>query len=149
MLIRSGEDYLELTPVSRTLEHLPGAGNTCFAVRVKCGSFSAETTAYIEAGDLRDFADAMRGLEKSRQGVISLESISPGELRLELRITDRAGHVAAFGQVGGWCFAGSDRHWNVVRYFIPFCPTLLPQMTPEFQAFAEDPRVRFSADVQE
>jgi hypothetical protein len=40
--------------------------------------------------------------------------------------------------VGAWFFSGiGDPQWNVVGYSIPFCPTLLPQITREFQELAE------------
>jgi hypothetical protein len=138
MLISAGEDYLELRPVSQTPQGVPGVGDTCFIIRVRCGSFSAETRAYIEADDIKTFAEGLRKLDELRHGAVVVESMSPGELRLEIRTTDRAGHLAALGQVGAWCFAGiAGPHWNVIGYCIPFCPSLLSQMAREFQALAE------------
>jgi hypothetical protein len=138
MWFQSGDDYLELTPIEQTLEGVPGFGDTSFSVRVRCGSFSGETTVYIEAGELSEFAEELRRVEEARQGAAAVESMSPGELLLEVRITDRAGHAAVIGQVGSWSFVGFDSaHWNVVGYRIPFCPTLLPQIRREFRALVE------------
>ncbi len=138
MLLQAGEDYLELTPIEQTPEGVPGLGDTRFAVRVRCGSFSAETTAYIEAGGLSSFADELHRVEEARQGAAAVESMSPGELLLEVRIIDRAGHAAVLGQVGSWCFRGLDGpHWNVVGYCIRFCPSLLPQITREFRTLVK------------
>ena len=138
MLFQAGDDYLELTPIEQTPEGVPGFGDTCFSVRVRCNSFSGETTAYIEAGKLRAFAENLHRVEEARQGAAVVESMSPGELLLEVRITGRAGHAAVIGQVGRWSFLGLESaHWNVIGYSIPFCPTLLPQITREFRALVK------------
>jgi hypothetical protein len=138
MLLQAGDDYLELTPIEQTPEGVPGFGDTRFSVRVRCNSFSGETTGYIEAGKLREFAEELRRVEEARRGAAAVESMSPGELLLEVRITDRAGHAAVIGQVGRWSFRGLERaHLSVVGYSIPFCPTLLPQITREFRALVK------------
>jgi hypothetical protein len=138
MLIRNHEDYLELVLLNRTPAGVPGAGDTCFSAHVRYGSFSAETTAYVEAGEIQSFSEELRRVEEARQGAAVVESMSPGELRLEIRITDRAGHAAALGQVGKWSFSGiCDHWWNVVGFCIPFCPSLLPQISREFQELAK------------
>jgi hypothetical protein len=138
MLIRDGEDYLEIVPVERTPAGVPGAGDTCFSTRVRSGSFSAETRAYIEADDIRAFAEELRRIDERRQGAVVVESMSPDELRLEIHITDQAGHVAALGQVGGWGFSRvGGRCWSVVCFYVTFCPSLLPAITREFEELAK------------
>jgi hypothetical protein len=136
MLVRDGKNFLELTVTDRGDAGTQGGGDARFAVRVGVTSmataFSAETWCWVELGMLTAFAKQLRELEERRQGAASLESMSPGELRLEVRSTDLAGHMAAFGQVGHWCHTGTaSPQWCVIAFGIPFCPSELPGLLRE------------------
>jgi hypothetical protein len=76
-------------------------GDTRFAVRVRISGintvFTAEGLRWVELRALVAFSEQLRVLEERRQGSASLESMSPGELQLQIRSTDRAGHMAAIG----------------------------------------------------
>ena len=143
MLVRDSDDYLELTVAERcTIVH--GLGDTQFTVRVRVSSlfaaFTAEALCWVDLRALVAFAEQLRVLEERRQGSAALESMSPGELRLEVRSTDRAGHVAAVGQVGRWLGVGSgEPYWSAVAFRVPFCPTELPALVREFSALATAP----------
>lgn len=98
MLVRDGDDYLELTATELyTLVY--GEGDTRFVVRVRVSSlfaeFTAESLCWVELRALAAFVEQLRVLEERRQGAAAVESMSPGELRLEVSTIDRAGHVAA------------------------------------------------------
>jgi len=139
MLVRDGEDFLGLTVTDRGAAGTPGAGDIRFAVRVRVAGkdtvFTGETWCWVEGRVLAAFADQLRALEELRQGAAALESMSPGELRLEVRSTDRAGHMAAFGQVGHWCYSGAGgRHWSAIAFGIQFSPSELPPLVREFSA---------------
>jgi hypothetical protein len=144
VLIRDGEDFLELAVTDRGAAGSPDVGDTRFAVRVRVTSkdtvFTGETWCWVERRVLSAFAQQLRELEERRQGPAALESMSPGELKLEVRSTDRAGHVAAFGQVGHWCYGGADApHWSAVTFGIPFCPSELAALVREFGDLAVAP----------
>jgi hypothetical protein len=140
VLVRDGDDYLELAVTERsTVVH--DAGDTRFAVRVRVSAsgtvFTAETWCWVELRVLAAFAEQLQTLEERRQGSAFLESMSPGELRLEVRSTDRAGHLAAVGQVGHWFHLGSDEpYWSAVAFCVRFCPSELPVLVREFGALA-------------
>ncbi len=140
MLVRDGEDYLELAVAERGAT-VHDAGDTRFAVRVRvsgmCTVLTAESLCWVDLVALATFAGQLRVLEERRQGSAALESMSPGELRLEVRSTDRAGHMAAVGQVGRWLGVGSgEPYWSAVAFRVPFCPTELPALVREFAALA-------------
>ena len=143
MLVRDGDGSLELTVAERsTVVH--DAGDTQFAVRVRVSGLrtvlTAESLCWVELRALAAFAEQLRLLEERRQGAAALESMSPGELRLEIRATDRAGHMAAVGQVGRWLGVGSgEPYWSAVTFRVPFCPTELPALVREFSALAIAP----------
>ncbi len=137
MLVWHQEDFLELRVTEREPARSPCSGDTRFAVRVRVASpdtaFSAETWCWIALRVLASFAEQLQLLEERRQGSAVLESMSPGELQLEIRVTDRAGHVGAFGQVGHHCHGGTGQAlWSVIAFAIPFCPTELPDLVQEF-----------------
>lgn len=143
MLVRDGDDYLEVT-VAERLTGAHAAGDTRFAVRVRVSGlsavFTAESLCWVERRALAVFAEQLRILEERRQGSAVLESMSPGELRLEVRSTDRAGRVAAVGQVGRWFGVGSrEPYWSAVAFVVPFCPTELPGLVQELNALAIAP----------
>jgi len=141
MLVRDGEDFLELDATEQVPAELPSTGDTRFAVRVRVSGknivFTAETWAWVDARVLAAFSSQLRELEARRQGSATLESMSWDELKLEVCSTDRAGHVAACGQVGHWCHgADGQARWSVVGFGIPFCPTELPALVREFEGLA-------------
>ena len=141
--MRDGEDYLEVT-VAERLTGAHAAGDTRFAVRVRVSGMSAiltaETLCWVDLPALSAFAEQLRVLEERRQGSAALESMSPGELRFEVRATDRARHMAAVGQVGRWLGAGcGEPYWSAVAFRVPFCPTELPALVREFSALAVAP----------
>lgn len=109
LLLRDGESFVEILLLERTPTTLPGAGDLRLSVRVACSTFRGEyDEVWVGAPGFRDFLSELQALEARRQGSVTLESMSPGELMLEIRSTDRAGHMAASGQLGRWCCAGSD-----------------------------------------
>jgi hypothetical protein len=143
VLVRDGDDYLELAVAERGAT-VHDAGDTRFAVRVRVSglhtALSAESLCWVELRVLAAFAEALRALEERRQGSAALESMSPGELQLEVRSTDRAGHMAAVGQVGWWLSVGSgEPYWSAVAFRVPFCPSELPALVREFSALAVAP----------
>lgn len=143
MLVRDGDDYLDVA-VAERLTGAQAAGDTRFAVRVRVSgmrtALTAESSCWVDLPALVAFAEQLRALEKRRQGSAALESMSPGELRLEVCTTDRAGHVAAVGQVGRWLGVGSgEPYWAAVAFRVPFCSSELPALVREFSALAVAP----------
>jgi hypothetical protein len=142
MLIENGSDVLEL----RVHEQIPFgtqcSGDTQFRILAQIGSanatFSADCSAWVSAPNLITFLEQLRLLEETRKGAAVLESMSPGELRLEIRPHDCAGHMAASGQVGQWVYNRTgERHWSVVAFGISFCPSELPRLLQEFRNIVE------------
>jgi hypothetical protein len=140
MLVRDGNDFLEVIVADRcTVVH--AVGDTQFTVRVQVSNlntvFAVESLCWVSLPELVAFAEQLRVLEERRQGSAVLGSMSPGELRLEIRTTDRAGHVAVVGQIGRWLGVGSgEPYWCAVAFQVPFCPTELPALVSEFSALA-------------
>jgi hypothetical protein len=79
------------------------------------------------------FLRELTALDHQRQGAASLESISPGELRLRLFTTDRAGHLAAEGIVG---VRGARQELRLEFTNISFDPGQLPALLAELSSAA-------------
>jgi hypothetical protein len=134
MILHDGNDFIELKMAERTPAGLPSAGDVRFNARVQFSTFSAESDVWVDAPALRSFVEQLREVERTRQGGAILVSMSPGELRLEIRATDSLGHVGAVGELGRWCRGTLDgRFWSSVAFGIPFDPSLLAGLLEEFE----------------
>ena len=143
MLIKDGENFLELTVIHRS-NTVYDAGDTQFAVRLQITGqktiFAVEAGCWIELRLLVAFAKQLSTLEEQRQGAAALQSMSPDEFQLEIRSTDQIGQMAAVGQVGHWFHTGAgDPYWSDIKFRVPFCPSELPTLVSEFRAVAVAP----------
>lgn len=68
--------------------------------RLRYSGFACTSDAWISQEQWLHFSDTLLGLERQRQGEARLASISPGELELVVRSTDRAGHMCVEGRLG-------------------------------------------------
>lgn len=91
---------------------------------VETSGFRGTTEMCIFRGQWQDFCHELAQLEKTRRGKASLESMSPGELSLEVQNTSRAGAMAVGGLIG------TDIGNRVRMTFdpIPFDPSSLPEL---------------------
>ena len=75
-----------------------------------------------------DFCEQLTRLEAERRGSATVESMSPKELRLTIRSTDSAGHMAVDGQIG---YRGVFGETLLLFAPIDFDPSVLPQLVRE------------------
>ena len=107
-------------------------GNLALAVEAVFLGFSASVQAWIHEEAWAAFLADLSTLERTRQGTASLEAMSPDELSLRFRATDRAGHMAIDGFLG---FRGT--HTAKMTFSeIRFDPSELPRIMRELEAFA-------------
>ena len=86
MLIREGDNFLEVIALERITGNLPTPGDTQFEIRVQSFGFAGQGWTWIDALSLRSFAEQLRKLENQRQGKAELESMSPREFWLNIAI---------------------------------------------------------------
>ena len=139
MLIREGNNVVEILATDRVADHLPTPGDTRLAITVSSNGFSGQGSAWVEAECLAEFLQQLRALEETRQGAAELESMSPDELRLRIWSVDRRGHLAVGGRVSRWArgYDGSDSYRQLVEFGFEFDPTLLPDAVVSFQSILE------------
>jgi hypothetical protein len=92
------------------------------AIEIRQGDFTGAARVWVQVHEWERFVESLARLESARQGEAVVEAMSPGELLLKVRATDRLGHVAVEGVVGQ---RGVDRTTAVSFSAIDFDPSLL------------------------
>jgi hypothetical protein len=69
-------------------------------VVVRYHAFEATVDTLVVDGQWRAFVSGVDELDRTRRGSVRLESLSPGELALELGASDALGHISIHGEVG-------------------------------------------------
>ncbi|XGV95719.1 MAG: hypothetical protein ACAF41_23625 [Leptolyngbya sp. BL-A-14] len=129
MLIREGDDFLEMIATERTPDHLPTPGDTRFEIRVESFGFAGQGWMWVDRESLKSFVAQLRELENQRQGEAELSSMSPGQFWLRIFSTDSLGHVALVGQL--------SRVEHELKFGFSFDPSALPSIVKDFQAIAD------------
>jgi hypothetical protein len=117
-----------------SVEAADSSGDDILAiVDVRTRGFTGRIDTWILRAAWVAFCEQLSRLEADRQGVATVESMSPQELRLTIRSIDRAGHMAIEGVVG---YRGT--FGEVLLSFSPmeFDPSILPQLLREARAIA-------------
>jgi hypothetical protein len=105
----TSDDVLELSVVDVAPPVPPHSlgGDRRVCTRVEIDGFAARTTDWVAANAWLTFLAGLEARAQTRRGEVSLEGLSPDQLRLRFFATDRAGHVAVAGQVRK---RGTDGH---------------------------------------
>ena len=138
--IRKDESFLEILHSETAPAGMPSAGDLRFSIKVSSDGFSGSSPhVWTDAEAFSRFLDQLKTLEAQRKGMARLEALSsPDEFWLEIRVIDRAGHLAVFGRLRRWASLDAAQVANIqaVEFGFEFCPTLLPQIVSEFQSMA-------------
>ena len=120
-------DFLEIEPAASDMDGY----DVRLLVRVQFRGFSAEIETWVLRVAWLGFAQHLGVLEERRQGEAKLEGMSPDELSITIRSTDRAGHMGVEGTVGArsYNYAASLQIGVLV-----FDPSQLPALVHDAQA---------------
>jgi hypothetical protein len=111
----------------------PSGADILVVVDVRTRGFTGRIDTWILRRAWLHFCDELSLLEGRREGAATVESISPKELRLIFRATDRAGHMAVEGFIG---YRGTLGEVLLSFSPIPFDPTTLPTIFREAREIA-------------
>lgn len=139
MILGTGAEQLELTvlDVERDVARIAAGGDVLVAVRARVRDFSGAVEAWVLRDAWAHFLGQLARLEAARTGEAVLESVSPGELRLRLFAVDRAGHMAAEGEIAAvYTAVGRSRRTGMSFAPIAVDPTALPTLLRELQRAA-------------
>src|SRR5438309_2251502 len=93
MVIREGNNCLEIEFVDTVPDRLPGASDVQLSVSVSSEEFTGHGFTWVSAPVLASFLVQLQILEESRQGSASLEGLSPDAFRLRIWSVNRRGHL--------------------------------------------------------
>jgi hypothetical protein len=130
MLIRNGEDFVEILPIERISENLPSMK---FNVRIRSSDFIAEGTTWVDLPSVQKFAVDLADLELKRDGKVQLDSMSPNQFRLCVETIDRWGHTAVSGRL---VRAKSVRAKQVLEFWFEFDSEYLLQLVSDVRELA-------------
>jgi hypothetical protein len=139
MIIREGNNYVEMEVVDRVPPKLPSSGDVELSVEISSSGFTGQGFAWIAVSELTVFVTQLRQLEERRQGTATLHGMSPETFELCLHSIDRKGHMAVTGFITTQVRRTqgiSYRH--VVEFGFEFDPTLLLNLLSGFQKMMTD-----------
>lgn len=100
------------------------------SINLQFKGFCANTkVVWIARQQWSPFLKDLEGIEKTRQGLASVEAMSPEELLLRFRSIDRAGHMAVDGFVGVQGLHSAKLTFSKME----FDPTELPRVLRELR----------------
>src|SRR4051794_14218298 len=89
------------------LEIAPGDDQETFDARASVGDFSGRNPRVGIGADVQQrFLQELRGVERDRRGEARLQSMSPDELEVVVRVVDAPGHVWLEGHIGRLLYTG-------------------------------------------
>jgi hypothetical protein len=128
--------WLELALDELLLAPPEGAGDLRVIAAARCGTFGGSAPAWIDRPSWNAFLHDLESLERTRSGSACVESMSPGELRVEIAASGPTGHLTLRGHLAETPWTGLDR---ALRFGFAIDAGMLPQLLHDARAFAPYP----------
>jgi len=128
-------DFVELEVVAYGTLEGRNEGDLRLAVSVRSGDFAGKYgEVWIAKDEWQSFLISLAQLERERKGTASLLAMSPDEFELHLQITDRAGHLVAFGFLARhfWLPPTHEATISRVHYGMRLDPSMLRVFVEQF-----------------
>ena len=119
------KNFFELDLAMQETQDLPSKGDGYITIRVNSNGYSGHNDLWVSSESLRCFCCGLVDLEKKRKGEALLESISPGELYLQIFSVDSLGHIGVRGKTGFEVINGTDLFPHSVTFGFEFEPSQL------------------------
>ena len=114
--LTNGEAVFEVDPSFEEDALLPSHGDARLVLRVRSHGYAAESFAWIGRDELAAFLRDVKTLDERSSGGVTLESLSPNELRLSLVAIDGLGHFAAEGTFGRRIHDVNAEFWHSISF---------------------------------
>ncbi|WP_425493874.1 WapI family immunity protein [Lysobacter gummosus] len=126
-------EHVSITLLERCPRQTPTEGDVRVHVAVVLGEFcGAYDSIWLERPVLAKFVEDLRGLELTRAGEATLQSMSPGELTLKFRSRDNLGHIVVEVLLQRFQYSGPTYWPVVVSGGFELDPTDLPRILKQF-----------------
>ena len=94
MMIGSEKEYIQIEELGRNPAGTPCAGDINLRVMLKLQGFSGSHDGiWVEHSEIERFISELGTLDKKREGSAKILSMSPQEFTLEIRSSDKLGHI--------------------------------------------------------
>lgn len=103
----------------------PGHGDALITIHAQSHGFSGQDEVWVSAAALTHFRDSLRQLDNTLRGEATLESLSPGELKVRLYAVNPRGLLAIEFALGRWVREPEASHWHALSGGFTFEPQQL------------------------
>jgi len=118
-------NFVEIDMAMQEKDNLPSKGDAYITIRANSNGYAGQNDLWVSYRELRNFCSGLINLEKKRKGETVLESLSPGELHLQIFSIDSLGHMGIRGTTGFQVFGGTDSFPHSVTFGFEFDPSQL------------------------
>ena len=125
MKIENADNFIELDIEIESEKSLPSFGDAYVSIIVSSHGFSGRNQVWVQREELKSFCTSLVKLEKYRKGEATLNSISPGELKLRIYSVDSQGHLAIEGSTGYVVSSDLNEHNHSVSFGFSIEPNQL------------------------
>ena len=99
------------------LELIQWDGDAYISAVVNSHGFSGQSDAHIENNEFKEFCKNLLILQNSLKGKTKLCSMSPDEIDIEIKPSDKLGHMSVSGKIGRHIFTSSNgTNWHCVQF---------------------------------
>jgi hypothetical protein len=119
------ENFFELDLSMQEDENLPSKGDAYVTIRLSSNGYAGQNDLWVSFESLCNFCRNIIELESKRKGEAILESLSPGELYLQIFSIDSLGHMGVRGSTGFRIFKGMHLFPHSVTFGFEFDPSQL------------------------
>lgn len=106
-------------------DDLPSKGDAYITIKLHSNGYAGRNDLWVSNKALCTFCHDLIELEDKRKGETILESISPGELYLQIFSIDSLGHMGIRGTTGFQVFGGTDLFPHSVTFGFEIDPSQL------------------------
>ena len=122
-------NFLKLDMAMQEKDDLPSKGDAYITIKLRSNGYAGQNDLWVSHESLCYFCRNLIELENKRKGETILESMSAGELYLQIFSIDSLGHVGIRGTTGFEVFKGTDLFPHSVTFGFEFDPSQLETAT--------------------
>jgi hypothetical protein len=115
MKIGNDNEYIELEKLERIPEKLPGAGDVNLSVSLNFQKFKGTYSGiWLEAPEIKAFIHQLEGFDHGKKSTARITSMSPEELILEIRSSDKLGLIEIEAQLHRYQYSDNGyKYWPI------------------------------------
>ncbi len=138
MLIRINDNTIELVVTDRIPALLPRGGDIRLQIAISSHGFNGTGTAWLAHEGLASFLEMLSALEKTREGIAVLESMSPESFQLRIYSINRRGDIGMTGRLAHATRNGGKQFTQAIDFGFELDASLLGSTIADFRRLSLD-----------